>query len=150
MGLTPHNKNISQIECLQKKCVQIMTFAPFNAHTYPIFQEVELIKVQDVIKSQQLKLVYDFHMKCLPDDLMSLFQLSTNVQTTNLELNSANHNLLYLSPWKTLTYGKKSIRYQCPKLWNHTFKNVPSRSALIEQKMLNLILSKPVKFSRKR
>ena len=89
-------------------------------------------------------------MKCLPDDLMSLFQLSTNVQTTNLELNSANHNLLYLPPWKTLTYGKKSIRYQCPKLWNHTFKNVPSRSALIEQKMLNLILSKPVKFSRKR
>ena len=100
-----------------------MTFAPFNAHTNPIFQELELIKVQDVIKSQQLKLVYDFYMNCLPDDLMSLFQLSSNVQTTNLDLNSANYNLLYLPPFKTLTYGKKSIRYQCPKLWNHTFKN---------------------------
>ena len=78
-SLTPRNKDISRIERLQKKCVRIMTFAPFNAHTNPIFQELELIKVQDVIKSQQLKLVYDFHMNCLPDDLMSLFQLSSNV-----------------------------------------------------------------------
>ena len=21
-----------------------------------------------------------------------------------------------------MTYGKKSIRYQCPKIWNYTFK----------------------------
>ena len=62
-------------------------------------------------------------MNCLPDDLMSLFQLTSDVQTTNLELNSANNNLLYLPPFKTLTYGKKSIRYQCPKIWNFTFKN---------------------------
>ena len=137
-SLTPRNKDISRIERLQKKCVRIMTFAPFNAHTNPIFQELELIKVQDVIKSQQLKLVYDFHMNCLPDDLMSLFQLSSNVQTTNLELNSANHNLLYLPPFKTLTYGKKSIRYQCPKLWNHTFKNSSLQISSDRTKDVNL------------
>ena len=100
-----------------------MTFAPFNAHTNPIFQELELLKVQDVIKSQQLKLVFDFHTDCLPEDLMSLFQLSTDVQTTNLVLNSANKNLLYLPSFKTMTYGKKSIKYQCPKIWNQTFKS---------------------------
>ena len=100
-----------------------MTFAPFNAHTNPIFQEIELLKVQDVIKTQQLKLVYDFQRNCLPDDLMSLFQFTTDVQTTNLVLNSADNNLLYLPPFKTMNYGKKSIKYQCPKIWNHTFKN---------------------------
>ena len=100
-----------------------MTFAPFNAHTNPIFQEIELLKVQDVIKTQQLKLVYDFQRNCLPDDLMNLFQFTTDVQTTNLVLNSADNNLLYLPPFKTMNYGKKSIKYQCPKIWNHTFKN---------------------------
>ena len=122
-SLTPRNKNISRIERLQKKCVRIMTFAPFNAHTNPIFQEIELLKVQDVIKTQQLKLVYDFRRNCLPDDLMNLFQFTTDVQTTNLVLNSADNNLLYLPPFKTMNYGKKSIKYQCPKIWNHTFKN---------------------------
>ena len=100
-----------------------MTFAPFNAHTNPIFQELEVLKVRDVIKSQQLKLVFDFQQNCLPDDLMDLFQLSSDVHTTNLVLNSTDRNLLHLPPFKTMTYGKKSIRYQCPKLWNHTFKN---------------------------
>ena len=99
-----------------------MTFAPFNAHTNPIFQELELLKVQDVIKTQQLKLVFDFHTGGLREDLMSLFQLTTDVQTTNLVLNSENRNLLYLPPFKTMTYGKRSIKYQCPKIWNHTFK----------------------------
>ena len=100
-----------------------MTFAPFNAHTNPIFQDLELLKVQDVIKTQQLQLVFDFHRSCLPDDLMDLFQLTSDVHTTSLVLNSANRNLLHLPPFKTMTYGKKSIRYQCPKIWNFTFKN---------------------------
>ena len=121
--LTSRNQNIARVERLQKKCVRIMTFAPFNAHTNPIFQDLELLKVQDVIKSQQLKLVFDFYQSCLPDDLMDLFQLTADVHTTNLVLNSADRNLLHLPPFKTMTYGKKSIRYQCSKIWNYTFKN---------------------------
>ena len=121
--LTSRKQNITRVERLQKKCVRIMTFAPFNAHTNPIFQDLELLKVQDVIKSQQLKLVFDFYQSCLPDDLMDLFQLTADVHTTNLVLNSADRNILHLPPFKTMTYGKKSIRYQCSKIWNYTFKN---------------------------
>ena len=120
--LTPRNQNIARIERLQKKCVRIMTFAPFNAHTNPIFQELEVLKVRDVIKTQQLKLVFEFQQNCLPDDLMDLFHLTSDVHTTNLVLNSTDRKFLHLPPFKTMTYGKKSIRYQCPKIWNHTFK----------------------------
>ena len=141
-SLTPCNKNISRIERLQKKCIRIMTFAPFNAHTNPIFQEIELLKVQEVIKTQQLKLVYDFKRGCLPDDLMNLFQFTSDVQTTNLVLSSADNNLLYLPPFKTMTYGKKSIKYQCPKLWNHTFKNSSLQISSDRTKDVNLDLIK--------
>ena len=120
--LTSRSQNIARIERLQKKCVRIMTFAPFNAHTNPIFQKLELLKVQDVIKSQQLKLAFDFQQKRLPDDLMDLFHLTADLQTTNVALNSTHRNFLHLPPFKTMTYGKKSIRYQCPKIWNYTFK----------------------------
>ena len=137
-SLTPCKKNLARIERLQKKCVRIMTFAPFNAHTNPIFQELELLKVQDVIKTQQLKLVFDFHADCLPEDLMGLFQLTTCVQTTNLVLNSANRALLYLPPFKTMTYGKKSIKYQCPKIWNHTFKTGSLQISPDKAKNVNL------------
>ena len=75
-----------------------------------------------VIKMQQLKVSYDFQEKSLPDDLMDLFRLSTNVHTTNQTLNSALNNLIHIPKIKTVTYGNNSIRYHCAKLWNQMFR----------------------------
>ena len=59
----------------------------------------------------------------LPDDLLSLFQMSSEIRTRYQALNSVVNNLLYIPPFKTMTYGKRSLRYQGPKLWNDTFKS---------------------------
>ena len=99
-----------------------MTFAPFNSHTNEIFIELGLLKVRDLIDLSQLKLVYDFHNFRLPHDLMSLFKLSSDVHTSHRELNSTVNNLLHIPKAKTTTYGLKSIKYLCPKLWNKVFK----------------------------
>ena len=74
-----------------------------------------------MIKLSQLKLIYDFQCSTLPDDLMSLFQLSGDVRSYSF-LNSVVNKLLYIPPFKTITYGSHSLRYQGPKLWNETFK----------------------------
>ena len=115
-------KNISKIEVLQRKCVRIMTFAEYNSPSNEIFIKLSLLKVRGLISLNQLKLVYDFYNSCLPSDLMSLFQLSSDVHKTHRELNSSVNNLLYIPKAKTKTYGLKSIRYQCPKQWNEVFK----------------------------
>ena len=94
-GLTSE-ENISKIEVLQRKCVRIMTFAEYNSPSNEIFMELSLLKVRDLISLNQLKLVYDFHNSCLPSDLMSLFQLSSDIHTTHRELNSTVNNLLYI------------------------------------------------------
>ena len=84
--------------------------------------DLSLLKVRDLISLSQLKIVYDFHNSCLPSDLMTLFQLSSDVHTTHRELNSSGNNRLYIPKAKTSTYGLQSLRYQCPKLWNEVFK----------------------------
>ena len=98
-----------------------MTFAPYNSNVDQSFLDLKLLKVREVIKIQQVKVVYDFHDKCLPDDLMGLFRLSTNIHITNLILNSALNNLIHIPKIKTVTYGNHSIRYHCAKLWNEMF-----------------------------
>ena len=85
-----------------------MTFAPFNSHTNQIFIDLQLIKVRDLIAMSQLKLVYDFLNDRLPTDLMSLFRLSSDVHTTLRRLNSTR--LIYIPNFKTITYGKDSLR----------------------------------------
>ena len=121
-GLTTE-ENLKKIEILQKKCVRIMTFSDFNSHTNQLFIDLKLLKVRQIIESQQLKLVYDFYDDNLPTDLKSLFTLSSNIHTTNLELNSARKNFIHIPSIKTVTYGNKSIKFHCAELWNNKFKN---------------------------
>ena len=100
-----------------------MSFASFEAHSNELFIDLGLLKVRDLISLDQLKLVYDFHTKRLPSDLMSLFQLSSDIHTQARELNSTVNKLLHIPKVKTSTYGLDSIRYQCAKLWNTKFKS---------------------------
>ena len=98
-----------------------MTFAPFDSNTDQSFIDLGLLKVREVIKLNQLKIVYDFYDNKLPHDLRSLFILSNNVHTTNLTLNSAINNLIHIPRFDTITYGQNSIKYHCAKLWNDMF-----------------------------
>ena len=133
--------NIYKIEVLQKKCIRIMTFSDFNAHTHDIFKDLKIIKVKDVIKMQQLKIVYDFLNNSLPSDLMSLFIRSSDIHP-NFELNSSINNLLYIPRISTTTYGIKSIRYHCAKLWNDTFKNGNLQVKNLQEKNSHICLNK--------
>ena len=115
-----------------------MTFAPFNSHTNKIFIDLKMLKVREIIKLNQLKLVYDFHESRLPEDLMSLFRLSRDVHITSLVLTSVSNNLLYIPTIKTTTYGNQSIRYHCAKLWNEIFKKGSIQVDADSKKNINL------------
>ena len=99
-----------------------MTFSAFNSHTNQLFIDLKLVKVSDIIKLQQLKLVHGFYNKVLPTDIQHLFTFSRDIHTTNLQLNCIYKNLLYKPHIKTTTYGIKSIKYHCADLWNELFK----------------------------
>ena len=116
-------KNIKDIQILQNKCVRIMTFAPFNSNTDQSFIDLGLLKVREVIKVHQMKIVYDFYDKKLPEDLMTLFVMSSDVHQTNQVLNSVINNLIHIPCFNTITYGKESIKYHCAKLWNQMLPN---------------------------
>ena len=120
-GLTSE-ENIKKIEILQKKCVRIMTFSDFRSHTNPLFINLKLLKVRDVIKLYQLNIVYEFYSKVLPCDLQNIFTFSSDIHTTHI-LNNSRKNLLHIPTTETVTYGNKSIKHHCAKLWNTTFKN---------------------------
>ena len=102
-------------------CVRIMTFSEFNSHTNELFCEFKLLKVRDIIKSQQLKLVYEFYKNILPTDLKSLFGFDRNVH--DYQTHSAFKHLLHIPRIYTATYGNKSIKYQCPIVRNAIVKN---------------------------
>ena len=119
-GLTSED-NLKKIEVLQKKSLRIMTFSDFNAHTNPLFIDLKLLKVRDLISLQQLKLAFEFYLDQLRTELLSLFRLDSNVH--NYLTRSASNNLFHIPRIYSTSFGTNSIRYHCPILWNSSVKN---------------------------
>ena len=44
-----------------------------------MFLDNKLLKIDDVIKAEQLKLLFDFKNKYLPTDLLDLFKLNSDI-----------------------------------------------------------------------
>ena len=71
-GLTS-KYNINTINNLQKKCLRIITYSDFCCHTNQLFIDLKLLKVNEIISTHQLKLIFEFRNDLLPSDLQTLF-----------------------------------------------------------------------------
>ena len=138
-------KNLNIIETLQNKCVRTITFSDFRSSANPIYKTLGLIKVNDIIKLQQLKLAYEYFDNILPDDLCQLFTKSNEMQSTNLTLSSSRNNTLSLPSIQTEHSGRKSLKFQCAYLWNHYSCNniqLDDKQFLNHKKITNVSLFK--------
>ena len=115
-----------------------MTFADFNSHTNQLFIKQNMLKMDDIIKTQQLKLVYEFKNNILPYDLMNLFKTINNVY--NYKTRSNDNKRLFIPEIHTTTYGNKSLKYQGPLLWNKISKTNPIINEIKSSKRLKKVL----------
>ena len=115
---TLYNRNY--ISILQKKCIRIINFLPINSHTNKLFFDNKLLKFEDIIKVEVMKLVCDFKNNNLPDDLIHLFTLNSEInkyQTRNV----CNEGL-HIPKIITKNFGLNSLKYSAPTLWNSILK----------------------------
>ena len=112
--------NIDTIKILHTKCVRIINFAPFNGHTNILFNSDKLLKFQDIIKFEQMKLVFEFKTNTLPLDLNNLFQENKEING-HLTRNVAKKGL-YIPQIRTKSYGSRSLKYSAAVLWNNHLK----------------------------
>ena len=114
-GLTSEN-NLHKIEVLQNKCMRIITFSDNRCQAHPIFSNLKVVKVRDIIRMQLILPLYGFLQNSLPSDLKKLFRLTDNVHR------HATRQTFHVPSICTSTYGKNSITFRGPELWNLMFK----------------------------
>ena len=117
--------NIDTINILQKKCVRLMNFAPYNSHTITLFADNEILKLEDIITANKLKLGFDFKTNSLPEDLLNMFQFSCDVHKHKTR--SVANDGLFVPSVKSTTYGINTLKYSVPVTWNSfSMLNPPS------------------------
>ena len=62
-------KNLDILNILQKKCIRIITFNNYDCHTNVLFIDNNLLKLNDVIESSYIKLMFNFTTNKLAAEL---------------------------------------------------------------------------------
>ena len=52
------NPNSNRIFKLQKQCVRLLTFSDFNSHSSPLFFQLKILKLADLVKLLNILLIY--------------------------------------------------------------------------------------------
>ena len=105
-----------RITKLQKKAIQIINLSKYNAHTEPLFKELTLLKVTDILKLQELKFYYKYKNNKLPHYLQSLpFSYNIDIHSHETRIQNRLHE-----PKTTHEFAKKCIRYDIVKVVNST------------------------------
>ena len=71
-GILIWGHNNERIVKLQKRAVRFITQSKYLAHTDPIFIKLNLLKIQDIFKLNQLKFYYKYLIKSLPNYFQNL------------------------------------------------------------------------------
>ena len=105
-----------KISKLQKNAVRIMTFADFNAHSEPLFKQLDILKFTDNISLQNCLFVYDYLKGNLPISFIDTFNRVEAAHSTVTRM--AGTGMLTIPRYNGTTYGLKSIYKNCINSWN--------------------------------
>ena len=119
---------IAQTVTLQKKAIRLLSFSHFQAHADPIFKKLNLLKLEDIIKINNILFTHNTINKKSPTAFSNYFKIK---QTNHQHMTTNNPNSEYSIPkgsleipdYKTKS-GKSSIRYVCSNDWNFVLKRL--------------------------
>ena len=135
----------SKIALIQKRAIRIISSAPFNAHTAPLFSELRILDFENVLKLQLSLLMWDYDHGNLPIAFNDYFIKAKDVHKYNTRFSSKNklsENILV----NTDSHGKKMLKFMGPRVLNDIldfdFYEISKNKIQFKSKMKNHLLAK--------
>ena len=113
----------NRLNKIQKKAIRIITSNRYNSHTEPLFKQLNMLKLEDLLKLQQLKFYFKFNESSLPVYLQN-WDITTNAHVHNY--NTREYACIHTFKAKH-EFAKKILKYNLPKLINDTPERVKDK-----------------------
>ena len=106
--------NLEKLRIAQKKAVRTICNANYRAHTAPLFKELKILPLDDLITYSRIKFMHSFYFNKLPMSFSEMWQ--TNF-ARNPERALRNANDYYIPPHRVETVKRMPI-VSLPSAWN--------------------------------
>ena len=105
---------------LQKRAMRIITLAPYNAHSEPLFKSLNILTISDIFTLFQLK----FYHKLINNEFPSYFTNMQLEQNQNIHRYNTRSNMNIHLPNVNHSFAKRCIRYSLPIILNNSPTNI--------------------------
>ena len=110
------NLNTSRIYKLQKSATRILTFSDFHAHSEPLFRQLNVLKISELVRLRNLILIYEALNKTCPNDIIDTLNL--NYYNNSHITRGKTSRLLSKPICRTTKFGINSVTFQSISQWN--------------------------------
>ena len=111
---------------IQKKAVRIITLSGYSAHSEPLFKQLNMLKIADQLRLQELKFYFKYIHKNLPAYLLDWeFISNVNIHLHDTRTSSKMHTVRTKHE-----FAKKCLKYNLP----HSI-NAHSINAIVVEKI---------------
>ena len=106
---------------LQKKSQRIIYFLNHNAHTSPLFRDLNILKLPEKIAIENCLLINKYFNKCLHTIFKNRFTRSSDFHTYNTRWFNLDC-IVVSTPHNTKLYGRNSVNISTVYSWNYLQK----------------------------
>ena len=123
-GILSWGFKLSRLSKLQKRAIRVITCSKFNAHTEPLFKSLNLLKLEDMVSFNVLKLYYKLCHGNLPVYVTNLFIRIAPGTTHNYDLTPSG---IFKTPTVHTCIAERCIQFMLPKIINDADPSVTEK-----------------------
>jgi len=121
-GKTP--AYISQTTILQKKAVRLMSFSPRDAPSGPIFKDLQILQLNDLITTNNIIFVHKSLNKMSPSHLQNFFEPHVPDHSHDTRNNPSSQYSIPPGSVSLVNIETDSLKYKCALDWNEILKTL--------------------------
>ena len=110
---------LCKLEILQKKAIQTISKMNYNAHTTPLFKNLQILKLKDIYILQLSKLMHSYIYCILPTPLLNLFTVNRNIHLHKTRQQNQPHII-----HRRTAFISKTFIHQAPDQWYKLPENI--------------------------
>ena len=122
---------------LQKKALRTITFPSYNEHSSPLFKDLNVVKLSDIITFQLAVFMYKFHNNLLRSVFDPYFNSFRMLHNHNTRISSKITDVI---PTVRANYGTFNIGFKDAKVWNDISDDIELIPRKYFKKNIKLIL----------
>ena len=123
--------SLHRLNTIHNKILKTISWSSYRCHVKPFYSQLNLLKLDDIHQVEITKLMHNFHTSRMPNTFDRLFTAVNSVHTH--ETRSSTSGQYFCHPVCS-QYGKRSIKFKGPRIWQQIDSSLQELPANIFKK----------------